>query len=1100
MKHLLRLKLLAGIALVAISNSLFAQVTTQPTPAIESQSLKITFDATKGNAGLKDYTGDVYAHIGVITNLSTSSSDWKYVKATWAENKLECKLTRVNANSYTLDLTPNIRSFFGVPAVEQFKQIALVFRSSDGSKTGKTAAGGDIYVDVFANSIALKINSPVDGSTYLVGESIAVNATATATTIDLYVDDVKVSSSVTSPLTYTFTPTTAKKYVLKVVATNGSGVQETQIVNVNAVNSPVVEDLPYGVRSGLTIANGKATFVLEAPGKKFCSLIGSFNGYTADPNFAMKRTPNGEKFWITIDTLRNSVDYSYQYLVDGKVKIADPYSSLILDPWNDKYIESTTFPNLPTYPANLTAGIVSSFRLNPTAYSWQKEDFTPATTGKMNLYEVHLRDFLAKHDYKTLTDTLAYFKKLGVNTIELMPINEFEGNSSWGYNPSFYFAVDKYYGSANDLKHFVDECHKSGIAVVIDLVLNHSFGQSPLVQLYFDSATSKVTANNPWYNVDSPNSAYSWGYDFNHESKYTQNFVDSVNTYWMKEFKIDGYRFDFTKGFTQKGGDGQAYDASRIAILKRMNAAIKKVNPNGIVIFEHLADNSEEKELVADGILLWGNMNNNSCEAAMGYTENKKSDLSWASYANRGWTKPGLVAYMESHDEERVTFKQFAYGATNGSYNVKNLNTAAERHAALAAIFLSIPGPKMIWQWQELGYDYSINTCENGSISTDCRTSPKPSFWSKNEKLPENSARLNLKSTFSQLFELRNKYAAFTTTSYDVDLAGSVKYVRLNDNSMNVISVGNFDVVDKPFELSVSETGYYYSQLAKDSIQIVNGKLSKTLKAGEFHVLTSKRLFALLKLIITSPAESATFKVDDVVNITATSAASKTTLYINDVKIGEYAKNVSYSFTAATSGSYIVKVVAEEGENIETKTSTFTILDKPVVLTITSPSDKQSFFVGDPIVINASANSKSMLLYVNDQEVASGVSSVAYTYNTTKAEVVRIHIRATNTAQTKDSTIAVTVKGIMQPSSFGPNPSQVGGIIKFNVRATTTGDAMIAVFSLNGRLLSSSIVPVTKDDNTIEINTLQKGITNSGVYIVKIWGSGIDVKEKLVIL
>ncbi len=67
------------------------------------------------------------------------------------------------------------------------------------------------------------------------------------------------------------------------------------------------------------------------------------------------------------------------------------------------------------------------------------------------------------------------------------------------------------------------------IAVIIDMVLNHSYGQSPLVQLYYESSTGKVSADNPWYNVDSPNPVFSWGYDFDHESQDTKEFVDRVN-------------------------------------------------------------------------------------------------------------------------------------------------------------------------------------------------------------------------------------------------------------------------------------------------------------------------------------------------------------------------------------------------------------------------------------------------------------------------------------------------------------------------------------------------------------------------------------------
>jgi len=131
-----------------------------------------------------------------------------------------------------------------------------------------------------------------------------------------------------------------------------------------------------------------------------------------------------------------------------------------------------------------------------------------------------------------------------------MPVCEFEGNLSWGYNPSFYFAPDKYYGPKNDMKVFIDSCHNRGIAVIMDIVLNHCFGQSPLVQLYLDHYGTDeiyIKSPNPWFNTSSPNTLYKWGADFNHESISTQKLVDRINSYWLTDYNIDGFRFDFSK-------------------------------------------------------------------------------------------------------------------------------------------------------------------------------------------------------------------------------------------------------------------------------------------------------------------------------------------------------------------------------------------------------------------------------------------------------------------------------------------------------------------------------------------------------------------------
>ncbi len=153
---------------------------------------------------------------------------------------------------------------------------------------------------------------------------------------------------------------------------------------------------------------------------------------------------------------------------------------------------------------------------------------------------------------------------------------------------------------AHFMKTFIDSCHSNGIAVISDWVLTLSCGQPSVVHLYWDrnaGSYGQPTAENPWYNEQSPNPLYSWGYDFDHESQATKDFVDRVNEYWLTEYHFDGFRFDFTKGFTNTPGDGGAYDASRISILKRMADQIWNVNPNAYVILEHFATNTEEKEL-----------------------------------------------------------------------------------------------------------------------------------------------------------------------------------------------------------------------------------------------------------------------------------------------------------------------------------------------------------------------------------------------------------------------------------------------------------------------------------------------------------------------
>jgi len=454
------------------------------------------------------------------------------------------------------------------------------------------------------------------------------------------------------------------------------------------------------------------------------------------------------------------------------------------------------------------------------------------------------RDFTTEKTYKAVQDKLSYLKRLGVNTIELMPFSEFEGNSSWGYNPNFYFAPDKAYGTKNDLKALIDECHKEGFVVIQDMVLNHAYNSCPLAKMYWDSANNRPAANNPWFNVTSPNTTYSWGNDFNHESQATKDFVDRVTSYWMTEYKIDGFRFDFTKGFTNTSGDGWAYDPSRIAILERMADKIWEVNPKAIVILEHFTANAEEKELTSygNGMMVWGNANPVFSEAAMGYNDSGKSDLSWASYQQRGFTKPGLVTYMESHDEERQMFKTETYGNASGTYHTRDFDTAIQRSQLSTTFFMCLTGPKMIWQFGELGYDISID--QGG------RVSEKPVLWS----YLDDSTRLKLFDVYSAMLRLRAQYDVFTSGTETLSVAGAVKIIQLKLNDHNITLVGNFDVNSQTATVNFQHTGTWYEFFTGASLDVNSSSSTFILKPGEYRLYSDKVLPAFKDLA------TATFK------------------------------------------------------------------------------------------------------------------------------------------------------------------------------------------------------------------------------------------------
>ncbi len=817
------------VILLFVSSYSYSQIiTTFPVLPTDAEQVTITFDASQAsNQSLLNYTGDVYAHTGVKVEGITT---WQYVKGTWGTNTTQPKLTRTGTNTYTLSISPSIRQYYGVPADKKITQLCFVFRSSDATKQTE-----DIFYNVYEQGLSVSITNPTQTKPiYDLNSNIDVTVQANSSTnLKLFVDDVEVQNTSTTSISYTYNASSYGKHWFKAVATNGTETKKDSVY-VLVRNEIVTEDLPAGMKLGVNVIDEQTvTVVLKDPPalKNYAYLIGSFSDWLPDEQYYMKRTPDGKYFWLTLTGLSSTQEYAYQFLIDGYLRIADPYSNKTLDP-NDVYIPSSTYPGLLQYPTAKTNGIASVFKTTTDTYTWQITNFTPPAKEKLIIYELHIRDFVSDSYIQTVLDSLAYLKKLGVNVVELMPINEFEGNDSWGYNPSFYFAADKAYGTPNDYKAFIDEAHRLGMAVVIDMVFNHSFGQSPLVQMYSNSDGTSLgtpTANNPWYNVTCPHPPYCWGYDFNHQSTETRTFMDSVLTYWLTEYKVDGFRFDFTKGFTNTPNAGSAYDAPRISNLKRFADKIWSVNPNAYVILEHFCDNTEEKALADYGMLIWGNINSAYNEATMGWLTN--SNFANVTAKQRGWSNPNLVGYMESHDEERLMFKNITYGnSTNPEHDVKNLTVGLKRVELAANFFIPFPGPKMIWQFGEVGYDISIDF--NG------RTGRKPIPWNYYE--PDD--RRGVFNTFAHLNRLKQDYEVFSTANYDYSLSGAKKWIKLDGVDMDVVILGNFDVVATDFTIDFPTTGKWYEYYTKDSIELTSTSKTFAMAPAEYRLYTSKKI------------------------------------------------------------------------------------------------------------------------------------------------------------------------------------------------------------------------------------------------------------------
>ncbi len=851
----------------------------------QSKNVMLTADATKGNMGLLGHTAnDVYVHIGVITNYSTSINDWKHVLTTWTTTDPKFKATPAGTNKWSYTITDSIRRFFDLqnPA-EKILKIAVLFHAGDAKIANSD--GTDMYVPVY-DSVGLhtRITQPyrqpmfvptLEPVNYAAGDVITISAVSNSTaTLQLSFNGTVINTVTDSVITSTANVVSGNNQIIS-KATSGS---MTTYDTVNLfVNTPVVtKDLPAGVRDGINYGSDgtSVTLVMYAPYKTRVSVIGDFNNWVQTADYQMFRTPDNNRYWITITGLEKGKEYAYQYLVDGKMKVADIYAEKILDPFNDAYISAETYPSLKPYPAG-QLGLVSVLQTAKPEYNWQVNNFTRPDKRNLLIYELLVRDFVEKHNWQTLKDSLPYLKNLGINAIEVMPFNEFEGNSSWGYNPDFFFAPDKYYGTDVALKQFIDECHKQGIAVIMDMVMNHAFGSSPTVQLYWDTVNNRPAANSPWHNPI-PKHPVNVGYDFNHESPATQQLVNRVVEHWLTDYKIDGFRWDLSKGFTQTNSGNNYdlwanYDAGRIATWKRIYDTMQNVVPGSYCILEHFADNTEEKELSNYGMLLWGNLNYNYNQATMGYSDGY--DFSYGIYTNRGWENPFLVTYMESHDEERLMYKNEQYGNSSGTYNIKEIPTGLERNEMATAFWAMQPAPKMLWQFGELGYDFSINRCEDGTINNDCRLSPKPIRWDyKND-----SNRMALYNIYKRMFALRTypEYMpAFVAPQDSVtySLNGDFKWEKINSAPIDIAVIGNFGVTAKTGSITFSHAGTWYDYLEGSSFTVTNTLQNYTLQPGEYHVFLDQNAGLVLPLQLLSFNGN---RATDAINLNWTTANEK---------------------------------------------------------------------------------------------------------------------------------------------------------------------------------------------------------------------------------
>lgn len=723
-KFLLLLAAFLGLGAASANAAMF---TTSPAPLQEtSQNIVITFNALEsGVDGLKGLNTDLYAHLGVLTN--KSPNDWAHVVTNWSTNNEANCLKRVSANTYQITIS-DLRTFFKVTdASETITSICIIARKADGS-----AQTSDQFIPVYPQGYYMDFTSSPGQTVIKASTSFTFTAQTTETgDLAIYVNGSKVKEAASvKSLSYTQTFSQAgQSWEVKAIGTQGSTKHE-QTINVMYITPSPQRNYPGGKPIQGTVRNsdGTVTFCLAAPGKENVILVGSWDDYTPlSKNTMYYQDYNGYRyFWTTVSGLDNTSYYPYYYLVDGKYKVADPYAHLILDYISDKWLGddgNDPYPDRPQYPySKIDDTMMGVYKADLDDYNWQVTNFKIENPQALTIYELLFRDFTgtdkkADGTVRAAIEKIPYLKELGVTAVELMPIMEFDGNNSWGYNTNCYMAPDKSYGSPDDYKEFIDKCHKEGIAVILDIVFNHTPGLHPWYAMY-DAGTS------PFYNATAPHD-YSVYEDIRQEYPLVEQHWKDVLTYWLTAYKVDGFRFDLVKGLGDSNSYGsgtEAYNQSRIDRMARLHAHMLSVNPNAIHINEHLASQQEETPMGNDGQLLWNNQSSTAISYVRGGTSASAFSVgNFQYFISEKCSRPefSTVDYCESHDEQRMGYAVKSAGGN------KNSNTTGEtnytnRLAAAGVQMLMMPGPKMIWMFGEYGDDQNTKTSSGGN-NTDCK-------------------------------------------------------------------------------------------------------------------------------------------------------------------------------------------------------------------------------------------------------------------------------------------------------------------------------------------------------------------------------------------
>ncbi|MGB3691358.1 MAG: alpha-amylase family glycosyl hydrolase [Spirulinaceae cyanobacterium] len=494
-------------------------------------------------------------------------------------------------------------------------------------------------------------------------------------------------------------------------------------------------------------------FKLLAPYNKEAALIGSFSDWEDIP------MEKDEKGYFRTKVELEDGDHQYKFRIRSKswflepdqwIEVVDPYAIDIDNPTQNGIVR-----------------IKSGERIVDT-YVWQHDDKPLPADQELVIYELHISDFSGGEDdpnprgnYKHVIEKLDYLTELGINAIELMPIKEYPGDYSWGYNPRYFFASESSYGSTSGLKKLIDECHGKGIRVIMDGIYNHSEASSPLTQIDHDY----------WYHHEPRDPDNNWGPEFNYEFydekldiKPAWQFVGDVVRFWIGEYHIDGVRYDAARQIAN-------YDFMHWIVAESKKTAGEKPFYN---IAEHIPETTSITNVDGPMDGCWHDSFYHTVKAHIFGERFELEELKDVIDCKRqgflGATN--VVNYLTNHDHERIMVELA---------NREIFEEAAFKRFKLGVVLLmTAVGVPLVWMGEEFG-DYHPLDPEPTKID-----------WS----LLKNDLNKGLFEYYKGLVNLRKNNHALYTEKIDFfhDNVESkvLAYTRWNDEGSRVVVVANF--------------------------------------------------------------------------------------------------------------------------------------------------------------------------------------------------------------------------------------------------------------------------------------------------------------------